>query len=92
MNWILISAIGLVILILAIALTVFVVRRHFINKVTYMLDSIEDGELNFRFVENSRFNRALNRMRYIYERQRQQYEQDSWTKLIRVLTHEIMNR
>ena len=91
MNWILISAIGLIILILAIALTVFIVRRHFINKVTYMLDSIEDGELNFRFVENSRFNRALNRMRYIYERQRQQYEQDSWTKLIRVLTHEIMN-
>ena len=91
MNWILISAIGLGILVLAVGLTVFIVRRHFINKVTYMLDSIEDGELNFRFVENSRFNRALNRMRYIYEQQRQQYEQDSWTKLIRVLTHEIMN-
>ena len=91
MNWFLVSAIGLIILILAVVLTALIVRRHFINKVTYMLDSLEDGELNFRFVENSRFNRALNRMRYIYEQQRQQYEQDSWTKLIRVLTHEIMN-
>ena len=91
MNWTLVLAIGLIILVLAVGLTVFIVRRHFINKVTYMLDSLEDGELNFRFVENSRFNRALNRMRYIYEQQRQQYEQDSWTKLIRVLTHEIMN-
>ena len=31
------------------------------------------------------------RIRTIFERQRQAHEQDSWTKLIRVLTHEIMN-
>ena len=56
-----------------------------------MMDALEDGELNFRFLENSRFNRTLNRIRTIFEKQRQAHEQDSWTKLIRVLTHEIMN-
>lgn len=66
-------------------------RRKDIRKVAYMMDALEDGELNFRFQEKNRFNRTLNRIRTIFERQRQQYEQDSWTKLIRVLTHEIMN-
>jgi len=33
----------------------------------------------------------MNRIRTIFEKQRQAHEQDSWTKLIRVLTHEIMN-
>ena len=66
-------------------------RHKDIKKVAYMMDALEDGELNFRFLENSRFNRTLNRIRTIFERQRQAHEQDSWTKLIRVLTHEIMN-
>ena len=56
-----------------------------------MMDSLEDGELNFRFQEKNKFNRTLNRIRTIFEKQRQAHEQDSWTKLIRVLTHEIMN-
>ena len=66
-------------------------RRKDIRKVAYMMDSLEDGELNFRFQDKNRFNRTLNRIRTIFEKQRQQHEQDSWTKLIRVLTHEIMN-
>lgn len=66
-------------------------RRKDIRKVAYMMDALEDGELNFRFQDNDKFNRTLNRIRTIFERQRQQHEQDSWTKLIRVLTHEIMN-
>ena len=66
-------------------------RRKDIKKVAYMMDALEDGELNFRFQDKNRFNRTLNRIRTIFEKQRQQYEQDSWTKLIRVLTHEIMN-
>ena len=66
-------------------------RKKDIKKVAYMMDALEDGELNFRFQENSRFNRTLNRIRTIFEKQRQAHEQDSWTKLIRVLTHEIMN-
>ena len=86
--WILLTLLAVIV---AVTATALIVRHRYISKISYMLDSLEDGELNFRFVENSRFNRALNRMRYIYERQRQQHEQDSWTKLIRVLTHEIMN-
>lgn len=61
------------------------------RKVEYMLDAFEDGEYNFRFSEDSRFNKTLNRVKWIIERRRQQNEQESWTKLIRVLTHEIMN-
>ena len=66
-------------------------RRKDIRKVAYMMDALEDGELNFRFKDSNKFNRTLNRIRTIFERQRQAHEQDSWTKLIRVLTHEIMN-
>ncbi len=66
-------------------------RRKDIKKVAYMMDALEDGELNFRFQDKNQFNRTLNRIRTIFEKQRQAHEQDSWTKLIRVLTHEIMN-
>ncbi len=66
-------------------------RRKDIKKVAYMMDALEDGELNFRFQDKNKFNRTLNRIRTIFEKQRQAHEQDSWTKLIRVLTHEIMN-
>ena len=66
-------------------------RRKDIQKVAYMMDALEDGELNFRFQDKNKFNRTLNRIRTIFEKQRQAHEQDSWTKLIRVLTHEIMN-
>ncbi len=80
----------------AVAIVVAVIasirtRRQDIKKVAYMLDALEDGELNFRFQDKNRFNRTLNRIRTIFEKQRQAHEQDSWTKLIRVLTHEIMN-
>ena len=77
--------------IVAAVVTAIHVRRSDIRKVAYMMDALEDGELNFRFQEKNKFNRTLNRIRTIFERQRQQHEQDSWTKLIRVLTHEIMN-
>ena len=66
-------------------------RRKDIKKVAYMMDALEDGELNFSFLEKNKFNRTLNRIRTIFEKQRQAHEQDSWTRLIRVLTHEIMN-
>ena len=66
-------------------------RQRDIKKVAYMMDALEDGELNFRFQDKNKFNRTLNRIRTIFEKQRQAHEQDSWTKLIRVLTHEIMN-
>ena len=84
-------------LIVAAAVTVTAVvvaagmRRRDNRRLSFMLDALEDGELNFRFLENSRFNRTLNRIRTLFEQQRQQGEQESWVKLIRVLTHEIMN-
>ena len=83
--------IGVAILIIAVVVTAFLVREKDRRKVEYMLDAFEDDELNFRFKENNAFNKTLNRIRWIFERQRQRNEQESWTKLIRVLTHEIMN-
>ena len=74
-----------------IVVTVIYVREQDRKKLEYMLDAFEDNELNFRFQDSSRFNRTLNRIKWILERKRQQDEQESWTKLIRVLTHEIMN-
>lgn len=76
---------------LTVVVTALCVREKDRKKLEYMLDAFEDEEYNFRFQENSRYNRTLNRIKWIVERRRQQYEQDSWTKLIRVLTHEIMN-
>ena len=88
--WHIVGACVIVAIIAAVAATVRT-RRKAIRKVAYMMDALEDGELNFRFQETNKFNRTLNRIRTIFEKQRQAHEQDSWTKLIRVLTHEIMN-
>ena len=80
-----------IIAIIAAVIATIRTRRKDIKKVAYMMDALEDGELNFRFQDKNQFNRTLNRIRTIFEKQRQAHEQDSWTKLIRVLTHEIMN-
>lgn len=87
----LIIVVAAAVVVLAVVATAVVVRRNDRKKVDFMLDAIEDDELNFRFSESNRLNRSLNRLRWIFERQRQRNEQESWTKLIRVLTHEIMN-
>lgn len=89
--WILVGLVAVAALLLGAVIASLVTRRKDIDKVAYMMDALEDGELNFRFLENNRFNRTLNRIRTIFERQRTAHEQDSWEKLIRVLTHEIMN-
>ena len=86
-----IIGVAVVVAIVAAVLATLSTRQKDIKKVAYMMDALEDGELNFRFQENGRFNRTLNRIRTIFEKQRQAHEQDSWTRLIRVLTHEIMN-
>jgi signal transduction histidine kinase len=88
--WHIVGAAAIVAIITAVVATVRT-RRRDIKKVAYMMDAMEDGELNFRFQDRNRFNRTLNRIRIIFEKQRQEHEQDSWTKLIRVLTHEMMN-
>ena len=88
--WHILGASGIVAILVAVIATIRT-RHHDIKKVAYMMDALEDGELNFRFQDKKKFNRTLNRIRTIFEKQRQAHEQDSWTKLIRVLTHEIMN-
>ena len=88
--WHIVGACVIVAIIAAVIATIRT-RRKDIKKVAYMMDALEDGELNFRFQDKNKFNRTLNRIRTIFEKQRQAHEQDSWTKLIRVLTHEIMN-
>ena len=88
--WHIIGACAIVAFIAAVISTIRT-RRKDIKKVAFMMDALEDGEMNFRFQDKSKFNRTLNRIRTIFEKQRQAHEQDSWTKLIRVLTHEIMN-
>ena len=88
--WHIIGACGIVAIVVAVIATLRT-RQKDIKKVAYMMDALEDGELNFRFQDKNKFNRTLNRIRTIFEKQRQAHEQDSWTKLIRVLTHEIMN-
>ena len=80
-----------IVAIVAAVIAIIRTRQKDIKKVAYMMDAMEDGELNFRFRDKNKFNRTLNRIRTIFEKQRQAHEQDSWTKLIRVLTHEIMN-
>ena len=88
--WHIVGACVIVAIIVAVIATLRT-RQKDIKKVAYMMDALEDGELNFRFQDKNKFNRTLNRIRTIFEKQRQAHEQDSWTKLIRVLTHEIMN-
>lgn len=76
---------------LSVLITAFVVRRKDSDKVNYMMDALEDGEQNFRFRGNTALNRALNRFRSIIDKQSVQNESVSWSKLFRVMTHEIMN-
>ena len=78
-------------IIVSVWLTAFLVRRNDTKKVSFMMDALEDGELNFRFREKSSLNRALNRIRGIFERRNAVNEEASWSKLFRVMTHEIMN-
>ena len=78
-------------IILTAVITALYVRMKDRRKLEYMLDAFEDGEYNFRFRDEGRFNKALNRIKWVVDRRRQQNEEESWSKLIRVLTHEIMN-
>ena len=85
--------IGIVIVavIIAAMLAFWLTRRHDTKKVSFMMDALEDGERNFRFQEKSSLNRALNRIHGIFERKSAVEESTSWSRLFRVITHEIMN-
>ena len=86
--WILIVVATVV---LTAVVTTWLVRKQDTRKVSFMMDSLEDGEMNFRFRDNSNLNRALNRIRGIFTRRTAVDEAASWSKLFRVMTHEIMN-
>ena len=89
-TWLWIAVI-LVAVVVAIVVTRYLVRRNDTKKVSYMMDALEDGELNFRFRDNSAMNRALNRIRGIFEQRNAVNEEATQSKLFRVMTHEIMN-
>lgn len=86
--WILIVVVAVA---LTAVVTTWLVRKQDTRKVSFMMDSLEDGEMNFRFRDNSNLNRALNRIRGIFTRRTAVDEAASWSKLFRVMTHEIMN-
>lgn len=69
------------------AVSVLVTMRKARNKVSYMLDALEDKELNFRFDESRiagrRFNRTLNRLRNIFDKERREImEQEQYYGLM----------
>ena len=69
------------------AITSFVTSRKMRAKVTYMLDALEDKELNFRFDERRlrgrKFNRTLNRLRNIFDKERHEIiEQEKYFGLM----------
>ncbi len=68
-------------------LTALQTYRKMRKKVAYMLDALEDKELNFRFDERHRpgqsFNRILNRMRNIFDKERSEIiEQEKYYGLM----------
>ena len=69
------------------AVTSFVTSKKMRAKVAYMLDALEDKELNFRFDERRfrgrKFNRTLNRLRNIFDKERREIiEQEKYFGLM----------
>ena len=71
----------------SVAAATFMTSRKMRNKVAYMLDALEDKELNFRFDEKRlvgrRFNKTLNRLRGIFDKERHEIiEQEKYFGLM----------
>lgn len=69
------------------AIASLITSRSMRKKVAYMLDALEDKELNFRFDESRffgrRFNRTLNRLRGIFDKERHEIiEQEKYFGLM----------
>ena len=74
-------------IVISSVITSFVTSRKMRAKVTYMLDALEDKELNFRFDERRlrgrKFNRTLNRLRNIFDKERHEIiEQEKYFGLM----------
>lgn len=70
-------------LLLTLIITSSVISRRMRKKVNYMLDALEDNELNFRFDEkplfDRSFNKTLNRLRNIFDNKRKEIlEQENY--------------
>ena len=77
----------MVAVVITAAVTSFVVSRKMRDKVAYMLDALEDKELNFRFDEKRlrgrKFNKTLNRLRNIFDKERHEIiEQEKYFGLM----------
>ena len=73
--------------VLTAVITALVTSRRMRRKVAYMLDALEDKELNFRFDEHRligrRFNKTLNRLRGIFDKERHEIiEQEKYYGLM----------
>ena len=71
----------------AAVVAAFTTSRKMRRKVSYMLDALEDKELNFRFDESRlrgrKFNRTLNRLRNIFDKERREIiEQEKYFGLM----------
>ena len=74
-------------IVISSAITSLVTSRKMRAKVAYMLDALEDKELNFRFDERRlrgrKFNRTLNRLRNIFDKERHEIiEQEKYFGLM----------
>ena len=75
------TSIQIILIVLATAIVSAVIAtlhtsRKMRRKVSYMLDALEDKELNFRFDERRlrgrKFNKTLNRLRNIFDKERRE--------------------
>ena len=74
-------------IVISSAITSLMTSRKMRAKVAYMLDALEDKELNFRFNESRlmgrRFNKTLNRLRGIFDKERHEIiEQEKYFGLM----------
>ena len=86
MTWTLIAAIASTAVLTAIV-TALTTSKRMRKKVSYMLDALEDKELNFRFDERRifgrHFNKTLNRLKNIFDKERQEIaEQEKYFGLM----------
>lgn len=84
--WAIISSVAAAVIITAV-ITALATTSKTRRKVAYMLDALEDKEFNFRFDEKRifgrRFNRTLNRLRNIFDRERREIiEQEQYYGLM----------
>ena len=98
MQLITVIAIVFAAVVIAVVLSRIYYTRKAEKKILYMLESLSDGEMNFRFKESKRknsLNNLLNKLKSHFDtgvkNVIEDKEVESWTRLIRVLTHEIMN-